>query len=388
MRRLRDTSLRARLALVTLAGSGVGLLLAFALLAIYDDHLLREHKVEELRSAADLLATGSTAALVFDDAEQAAKVLRGLESRVHIGQAVLFRADGTVLTEYLRNGFQSEIEDVTRLPEERVVWKADQLQLSRPVRFEGRQIGELCVESEMGDLREERQHLAALIVPVFLGALALIAILTMLLQRSITSPIEELAGLARKVTQEEIYSMRAARLPGEELRHLGDDFNHMLEVIEKRDKELREAQELLEERVAERTMALEQEIAERQRTEALLKESEVLFRALNEASPVGVVLVSNDGCVRQCNPAFRQMFGYTAEELTGKRISNAIASGELAAESDAMRQQIREGRTIRRVLKRRKKDGTLLDVEFFGAPLLLGGRRLDYWGFTWTSRSG
>ena len=67
---------------------------------------------------------------------------------------------------------------------------------------------------------------------------------------------------------------------------LGDDFNHMLEAIEQRGKELREAPDLLEERISERTMALEQEIAERQKAEMLAKESGELFRALNEASTV------------------------------------------------------------------------------------------------------
>jgi len=380
MKSLRDTSLKVRLVLVTLASSSAGLLLAFALFAICDDRLLREHKVEELRSAADLIGSSSAAALVFDDQEEGARLLGGLESRVHIGQGVLYRADGTVLAEYLRDGFRNEIGDIGWVQGETVIWKGEHLQLARAIRFQGRYIGELCVESEMGDIREARREMAKLILPLFLGALALIVMLTMLLQRSITAPIQELAGLARKMTNEEVYSLRAPPLRGTELRNLGNDFNRMLEAIEKRDKELREAQELLEQRVSERTMALEEEIEERQRTEALLKKSEELFRALNEASPVGIVSESNDGCIQQCNPAFRRMFGYTAEEITGNHVTELVASGELAAESDAMRRQILEGRTIRRFLKRRKKDGALLDVEFFGAPLLLAGQTVGQLG--------
>ena len=342
MRSLRDTSLKVRLVLVTLASSSAGLSLAFALFAICDDRLLREHKVEELRSAADLIGSSSTAALVFDDQEEGARLLGGLESRVHIGQGVLYRADGTVLAEYLRDGFRNEIADIGRIEGEKVIWNGEHLQLARAIRFQGRQIGELCMESEMGDIREARRELAKLILPLFLGALGLIAILTMLLQRSITAPIQELAGLARKMTNEEVYSLRAPPMRGTELRNLGNDFNHMLQAIEKRDKELREARELLEQRVSERTMALEQEIGERQRAEALLKESEELFRALNEASPVGIASVSKDGSVRQCNPAFRQMFGYTAEEMTGRHITELVASDELSAESDEMRQQMLE----------------------------------------------
>jgi len=371
---LRNASLKTRLIVLTLASSAAGLTLAFALFVIYDDHLLRVHKVEELRSAADLIATSGTAALVFDDSPQASNVLRGLESRVHIGQGVLYREDGTVLAEYRRPEFRDEIIISSNVSAERVVWKGEHLELARPIRFHGQLIGALSLESGIEDIREERRALARLVIPLFAGALVLIGVLTALLQRAVTVPIETLASLARKVTNDDVYSLRALPRGGKELRNLAQDFNHMLEAVERRDKELREAQEMLEQRVSQRTIALEQEIAERQRTEALLRESEELFRALNEASPVGFVLISNDGSVRQSNPAFRQMFGFSTEEMTGKRITDLVASAELAAESDGLREQIMQGRTIRRVTKRRKKDGSLLDVEFFSAPLLLGGQ--------------
>ncbi|HTZ32201.1 MAG TPA: PAS domain S-box protein [Methylomirabilota bacterium] len=374
MKRLRDSSLRTRLVLVTLVSSSVGLSLALALVAFYDNHLLREHKVEELRSAAEMIATNSTAALIFDDEAEGAKVLEALAVRIHIGQGVLYRPNGTVLAEYLRDGFGDEIPDLPREQEERVIWKGDHLELARPIQFQGRQIGEICLESGLGDLREEWQQLLKGVIPVLVGALALIVALTMWLQKSATAPIERLAELARKVTKEEAYSLRAPPLAGRELRQLGNDFNRMLQAIEKRDKDLREAQELLEQRVSERTMALEQEIGERQKTEALLKESEALFRALNEAAPVGIVSLTTEGFIRQCNSTFREMFGRTAEEILGKKVIELLAPKELAPESEVIRKEVLAGRTIRRIVKRRRKDGSLLDVELFAAPLLLGGR--------------
>ena len=371
---LRNSSLKIRLVAVTLASSAAGLAMAFALFVMYDNHLLREHKVEELRSAADLIATSSTAALVFDDSEEGTKVLRALESRIHIGQGALYRPDGATLAQYRRVDFQDEIADVQRGDSESVVWARGHLQLSRAIFFEHRRIGAISLESEMGDIREEQRGLAKMVIPVFLGSLVVITVLTLLLQVSITRPIEELAGLARRVSHEELYSVRVPALAGRELRNLGTDLNHMLEAIERREMELRDSRELLEERVSERTKALELEIAERLKAEMLLKESEGLFRALNEASPVGIVSVSEEGLIRQCNPAFRQMFGYTADELTGRSIVALIASGDLQPEAESMRRAVFEGRVLRRKVRRKRKDGKLLDIEFFGAPLLVAGR--------------
>jgi len=371
---LSNSSLKSRLVLLTLVSSSVGLLLTFSLFAIHDEHLLREQKVEELRSAADLIGTNSAAALVFDDSTEGTKILRALETRIHIEQGVLYRTNGTVMSSYQRAGTDGGLREIAASPVEKVQWNKDRLELSRPVVLDKRVIGRLYLEAGLSDLREQRRHVAWLAVPVFLATLLLVAILTLLQQKSITRPVLALAEIARRVKAEKAYSLRAAAMGQSEVGRLGDDFNHMLEAIEQRDTELREAQDLLEERVSERTMALEQEIAERQKAEMLAKESGELFRALNEASPVGIVFETLDGIIRQSNPAFRQMFGNTAVELMDKSLDELLASGELREEGAALRKQVVGGRTIWRTVKRKKKDGGLLDVEVFGAPLRIEGK--------------
>jgi hypothetical protein len=83
---LRDQSIRSRLLLLTFISSSIGLSLAFLLFTVYDEHLLRVHKVEELQSAADLIGLNSQAALVFDDETEGAKILLALQSRRQIEQ--------------------------------------------------------------------------------------------------------------------------------------------------------------------------------------------------------------------------------------------------------------------------------------------------------------
>ncbi len=253
---LNNSSLKSRLVLLTLASSSVGLLLAFSLFAIHDEQLLRASKVEELRSAADLIGNSSAAALVFDDAAEGSKILRALETRIRIRQGVLYRADGTVMSRYQRAGTEGGFREIAATAEENVQWKEDRLELSRPVFLEKRLIGRLYLEAGLRDLREERRHTAWLAIPVFLATLLLVAMLTLLLQNSITRPILVLGEIARRVKAEKAYSLRAPAVGQSEIGRLGDDFNHMLEAIEQRDKELREAQDLLEERVSERDYGL------------------------------------------------------------------------------------------------------------------------------------
>ncbi len=73
----------------------------------------------------------------------------------------------------------------------------------------------------------------------------------------------------------------------------------------------REDLELL---VAERTRQLEEEIQERQRTEAEMRK---LAMAVH-ASPSSVVITAKDGTIEYVNPKFTKVTGYSADEVVGK----------------------------------------------------------------------
>jgi PAS domain S-box-containing protein len=71
----------------------------------------------------------------------------------------------------------------------------------------------------------------------------------------------------------------------------------------------------IEAAVQDRTAALQREIAERERTEADLRESEQRFRNILNNVPIGVVYTDLHGNVKQVNPRFCELTGYRAEEL-------------------------------------------------------------------------
>jgi len=373
----RNISLRRRLVLLTMVSSSVGLVFALFMGLVYYEHFAREHKVEELQSAADLIGTSSTAALVFDDKAEGARVLQALQTRKHIRRGVLFLPDGSVFAEYKRGDYQSGVSAGLAGRGEGISWAADCLRLIRPISLEGREIGKLYLEAALTDLRESRRHTVLLAIPVFGTTLVLVYFLTLIQQKSIVQPIRQLSEVAGRVAEEKNYALRAPSLEGPELGQLGSAFDHMLEVIESRDQELREARDLLEARVGERTMALEQEIEDRQWAQLLLQESEELFRALTEAAPVGIVAETDEGIILS-NPAFRKMFGYTEEEIAGKALDDLLLTPAMRETGVSIGKLIGTGRATHRTLKRRRKDGKEIDVDGFGAPLQLGGKRKGF----------
>jgi PAS domain S-box-containing protein len=74
--------------------------------------------------------------------------------------------------------------------------------------------------------------------------------------------------------------------------------------------------------VHERTTDLEQEVQVRARAEALLQDSERRWRQMFETAPIGVVLTGADRAIRDVNPAFVALTGYTRAELLGRHVAD------------------------------------------------------------------
>ncbi|PTY07675.1 hypothetical protein DB347_05445 [Opitutaceae bacterium EW11] len=105
----------------------------------------------------------------------------------------------------------------------------------------------------------------------------------------------------------------------------------------KAEQEIKELNQHLEAKIAERTHALEQEVEERRVTEAALKESEQRFRAIIETQVELVMRYTADGTVTYVNPAHARMYGLQPGECLGQ---NWIAGLSLEM-ANTVRLQIR-----------------------------------------------
>lgn len=120
-------------------------------------------------------------------------------------------------------------------------------------------------------------------------------------------------------------------------------------------------------------------------TKQRLAEVEILrqkqyFEALYKNSPVAIVTFALDDQIVSCNPAFESLFGYQFNEVEGKKLDSLIVGEEKYSEATAYTHAVMDGNVIHGISQRKKKDGSVLDVEIFGVPVIVNGEHVGVLG--------
>ena len=115
-------------------------------------------------------------------------------------------------------------------------------------------------------------------------------------------------------------------------------------------------------------MGIYADITERRKKELLLQSSEERLRATIQSSPVAIIEVGLDSMIRTWNPAAERIFGWTAAEAQTQSLP--MIPDERLPEYEVLVGQVRAGHSYTgHETQRRRKDGTLVDVEISSAPI-------------------
>jgi len=105
------------------------------------------------------------------------------------------------------------------------------------------------------------------------------------------------------------------------------------------------------------------------------------YEALVQANPVAIVLMDPGGTVTSWNPAAERLFGYTVKEAVGRHIDDLVATDPaVRAEALNATRVGMSGELVHAITKRTRKDGAPVDVEVFGAPVIVGDEALGLYG--------
>ena len=220
--------------------SAVTLALASTALMVYDAGAFRRALVLELTTDADIAGRTAASALAFGDPEFASNVLASLGTQPRVVAACIYDGDGEVFARYVRQAEAYQFPAPADAPGSR--FGENFLDVSRPVLLAGTRVGTIYVRSDLAALARRRWRYAVILAGVMVLSLALALPFSLWLQRPVARPIQELTRVARMVSEEEVYSERAARFGEGELGALTDAFNDMLTQIQLREQERDKAQ--------------------------------------------------------------------------------------------------------------------------------------------------
>lgn len=254
--RLQRAPIRQKLMLIAMVTTGGALLLAGIAIIYFNYSRFQGEMERDLTTLADVVGQANNAALTFNDPKTAGELLAGLNLRPSITAAALYDGKGSLFARWVREGSDKALP--LRPGGDGSHWGDGKLVAFRPVTLKGERIGTVYLRSNLNELTARVWAQAITVVAVFLAAGIVALMLSSGLQRLISRPILDLTGTARGVSQSRDYSLRATRRTDDELGELVDAFNGMLDQIQRRDSQLQQAKDVLEERVQERTLELRQ----------------------------------------------------------------------------------------------------------------------------------
>ena len=366
----KDIPIQKKLMRVILFISAVMLLVTCTTFFLYELYTFRQSTMHKLSTLGEVIAANSTAALAFNNNEDANEILSALKAEPHIAAACLYDKNNKLFSKYPESLADSSFP-VTIKPEG-YHFDHSNLEGFQPVAEGARQLGTLYLKSDLADMYVRLRLYGIVTLLVIVVSFLLSYLLSKILQKSISMPILALAETAKVISEQKDYSVRAIKSGKDELGSLTDAFNQMLGQIQEQNQTLNEFNQNLEQKVSERTIELE--IANNG-----LKESEEQIQTIFRSAPDAVIVIDEEGKIVRWNPRSEEIFGWTANEAIGKYLHETIIPERfIEAHQKGIKHFLKtgEGPVLNQPLELPaiRKDNTEFDAGISISPTILKGK--------------
>ena len=101
---------------------------------------------------------------------------------------------------------------------------------------------------------------------------------------------------------------------------------------------------------------------------------------LLEGAPEAITILDPENRITRINSEFSRLFGYSLQEAIGQDVQTLIVPPEAVHESESIREMLGRGERVSLETKRRRKDGSLVDVSILGTPIRVAGGQVALYG--------
>lgn len=257
-------SIKTKLKLMIVGITIIGVFFSGICLAIFQWQDTRKNLQHEFITMTKIIADNSISAVMFSDSKDAKKILATLVNQPSVIEAIIYDDSGHILAQYIRENTSATTTSYKNISTiKKYSFTSDDLKVIEPIYLGKIQIGTVFINTDLSILKQSIKHLIYALIVTLSLVIFLSYFIAEKLQNIISAPIFMLTRLARKVSNEKDYSHRAEKNTDDELGILTNDFNEMLNQVEKHDKALRQSEQALseaydkmEEKVATRTTEL------------------------------------------------------------------------------------------------------------------------------------
>ncbi len=309
---------------------------------------------EKAHSIAIMVSYGVSPALYFNDSESAAEALRAARQN----NDLLF----CVVEDSLRQIFVS-VEEQKAKENNYYSYVSDSISAENnfivdiePIVFNKRNLGKIILALSLEELRANiqsaRRAVALVSFLIFLFGVIAIYGISLLLTQPLSRIVETFEDIAAGN-----FSRRVEVASKDEIGHLSESFNTMVEKVERAQQELQGANRVLEMRVEERTEEL--------------RASEERYRKMVEYSP-DAIGVHSEGKLIYVNPAAVALFkANNASQLLERSVIDLVHPDYKAKIIDRFRLMNIENKVVPPIPEKLiGVDGTIIDAEVSALPFI------------------
>ncbi|HWT70791.1 MAG TPA: response regulator [Oxalicibacterium sp.] len=251
---IRQSILR-KFTLAMLATTLSALLLCCTILLIYDVRNFESSWIGDLTTQSDILAKANLAALEFNDPKVVKENLDQLKARPSIIAAAIYAANGRIVASY--GSTPAARNAIPTMPANSGYDITDgQIALFKPITRGSEMFGTVYLRAEY-PLAHRIKNYALIMAAVMAASLFFAAIVASWLQRAIAKPILALTDAVNDVIRNRDFSVRVSKTADDETGVLVDAFNHMLNEVGHRAKDLEDSNLALQREMRERVNAQE-----------------------------------------------------------------------------------------------------------------------------------
>lgn len=287
---------------------GLSLILIFIILTVQKVYSAIQVEQEKLYVLSEVIASNIAVSVVFDDRASAQETLNTLSfTQSKVKYAILINSEDELIAHF-----------GTASVERSKGW--DIIDKYQYVEINGEKVGELYIVVSIKGMWRTILLDLVLIAGIFMLVWSVAIALTRRLSRTIVEPINNLAETSRHIVKTGKYAQRTQKTSDDEVGELTDIFNNMLDIIEKRDSELR-------------------------------------ISAITFDTQEAIIVTDTDMNIIRVNPAYANITGYKAKDVIGEKPRFLIETAENNEVHEEIKMALTETGEWRGEMISSRKDG-------------------------------